>query len=65
MELTEIKLNGETETFNTGDGNYKVCKRNKENKQGGGVKVIGKRNIRVEEVIHIWRRTSKSHESEN
>ena len=51
MGVVETKLSDGIEMFNIGDGNYKVWTRNRLNKQGGGVMIMTKKNITVEEVV--------------
>ena len=50
MAITETKLSEEREAHNTGEGNYKVWKRNRKDKQGGGVMFLIKKNITIEDV---------------
>ena len=42
MGLTITKLSRETEEFGIGEGNYSVWRRNRKNKQGGGVMLMVK-----------------------
>lgn len=45
MGVAETKLSDEIEVFNIGEVNYKVWKRNRKNKQGGGVMFMIKKRV--------------------
>ena len=65
--LTDTKQSEEISTFNRGEGNYNVWKRNRKYKQGGGLMIIVKRNITVDNPGrrgYVWRRSGGNLESE-
>lgn len=50
--LTETKLGGEIEVFSIGEGKYNMWRRNRTTKQRGGVMLLIKMDITVEEGIY-------------
>ena len=52
MGITETKLNGQMPPDSVGNGLYKVWNRNRNAKQGGGVMLLIKENLKVKKVIY-------------
>ena len=52
MGIVETKLKGQISSDNVGNGLYKVWNRNRKAKQGGGVMLLTKENLKVKKVIY-------------
>ena len=52
MAITETKLSGNIDAFNLGDGKYNIWTRNRENKKGGGVMLLLRKEWAVDGVSY-------------
>ncbi len=50
MGITEVKLNETTENIRIGNSNYNVWIKHRNNKKGGGVMLLTKKSITMEDV---------------
>ena len=50
--ITETKLDQVIDSINIGDKNYNVCRRDREGKRGGGVMILVKEGLEVDEIIN-------------